>query len=321
MIITRTPLRVSFVGGGSDLPSFFQEEPGMVVSAAIDKYVTVVVNRKFDPAIRVAYQETENVQSVGDIRHDRVRAALRRYGPASHLEIHSIADIPGGTGLGSSSSFTVGLLAALHAHAGIYVSPRDLASQAAQIEIADCGDPVGLQDQAIASLGGIQRLTFTPDGVEAEPLGLQREIVQELNVSTLLLSTGMPGRDAAGILREQSRMGGSTRDCTGGLVQLTREFADRLRQGSMADCGEILAAAWSLKRRLSSGIATGAIGDWIDRGVRAGAWGGKLCGAGGGGFLLFLAPPEVHDGIVKATGLRRVPIRLGVPGVTVIYAT
>lgn len=319
MIVTRTPLRVSFVGGGSDLPAFFAEEEGMVVSAAIDRYVHVTVSRKFDPSVRVAYSTTENVPNVADLQHSRVRAALRRYGPATHVEIHSIADIPAGTGLGSSSSFTVGLLHALHAHAGAHASAEDLAAGAVQLELEDCAEPIGVQDQYIAAYGGLCAMTFRPGRTQVERLDRNREIVDDFNRHALLLWTGLPPRDAGAILREQARMDTRTRAYTGALVRLAREFRVALLDGSLETCGRIMAAGWVTKQQLSAGIANEAINAAYTQALRAGAWGGKLCGAGGSGFLLFLAPPDAHGAIAKATGMRAVPIRLGVQGSAVVY--
>lgn len=320
MVVTRTPLRISYCGGGSDLPAFFREAPGYVVSAAIDRYVSLTVSNKFDSAIRVAYSQTENVADVNEIAHPIVRAALSRYGPPSHVEIHAIADIPAGTGLGSSSSFTVGLLHALQAHAGTFVTPRWLAAQATQIEIEDCGMPIGEQDQAIAAWGGLRAVTFSPAGVQVEDLAIGHELVQALNAHTLLLATGLPARDAATILALQSRMTVDTRKRTSMLAEYAHVFVSGLRHGEMAYCGETMHAAWQIKRRVASGITTAAIDDWYAQARRAGAWGGKLCGAGGGGFLLFLAPPERHQAIVQATRLRHVPITIGVHGSQVVYA-
>lgn len=320
MILTRTPLRISFCGGGSDLPAFFREEPGYVVSAAIDRYVHIVVNRKFDAAIRVAYSQTENVASVQDLDHELVKAALRRYGPAAHIEIHSIADVPAGTGLGSSSSFTVGLIHALHAYQGIYITPAALASEAVGIELGDCNHPAGYQDQYIAAYGGLRAFTFTAGRVETERLDLNGEIIEALNRHLLLLHTGLPARDAGTILREQSRMDAATRERTRRLVGWARFFADALRDGDIEHCGEILDDAWQVKRAIAAGVSSAQIDGWYEAARRAGAWGGKLCGAGGGGFLLFLAPPETHAAIRQALRLRHVPIRIGVGGSEVVYA-
>ena len=319
MIITRTPLRISFVGGGSDLPAFYAEEDGLVVSAAIDKYITVIVSKKFDPAIRVAYSQTENVATVDDLEHPLVRAALKRYGPASHVEIHTIGDIPAGTGLGSSSAFAVGLLAALAAYHGGYAPPLQTAHRAIELERGDCGQPIGDQDQLIAALGGVQAITFRNGGEHHATRISQSEIVDTLEQHVLLLATGLPARSAGAILKEQSRMTYRTRAYTRALVDLAGEFRDALVAGNMRVCGEILGAAWANKRQIATGITSDQIDNLWTRGLSAGAWGGKLCGAGGGGFLLFLAPPEAHARIVSETGLRRVSVRLGVPGVTVMH--
>ena len=319
MIITRTPLRISFVGGGSDLPAFYAEEDGLVVSAAIDKYITVIVSKKFDPAIRVAYSQTENVATVDDLEHPLVRAALKRYGPASHVEIHTIGDIPAGTGLGSSSSFAVGLLAALAAYHGGYVPPLQTAMRAIELERGDCGQPVGDQDQLIAALGGLQAITFRAGGQHhATPIA-NSEIVDLLERHVLLLATGLPARDARAILGRQSVMDGHTRRATAELVRLARTFREALLWSDLQVCGETMHDAWEIKRSIAAGVTNDQIDRWYTQALSAGAWGGKLCGAGGGGFLLFLAPPDAHARIIAETGLRRVSVRLGVPGVSVMH--
>lgn len=313
MIVTRTPLRISFVGGGSDLPAFYREEPGAVVSAAIDRYIYITVNRKFDDAIRVAYSQTENVEQIEDVQHELVREALRHCEIAHGIEIHSIADIPSGTGLGSSSAFTVGLLAALAAYdEGSYQSPSWAAKAACVIEIEKCGKSIGKQDQYIAAFGGVQSLTFHTDGdVTRRPIACDTEA---LSSHLLLLYTGQRrSGDAGQVLASQEQKREQVRT----LVNLTSDFAGALSQNNFEWCGGLLKLAWNVKRAFCTNTD---IERWMNRGMQAGAWGGKLCGAGGGGFLAFLAPPERHVAITQATGLRAVPVRLGVAGSEVVYS-
>lgn len=306
MIITRTPLRISFVGGGSDRPSFYMEEPGACVAAAIDKYVYVTVSDKYDGSIRVAYSVTEDVATLDQLQHELARETLRWAGRTQGVEIHSIADIPGGTGLGSSSAFTVGLLAALKPG-----SRTEWAAHiASQIEIDRCGKPIGKQDQYTAAYGGVNLLGFTQQGVTVAPIACD---LDALSSHCLLLDTGLARQgDAGAVLAGQTQ----DRDDVRTLKNFAGPFVDDLFQGDMEGCGVILDLCWQIKQRFINNAT-------IDRlylaARRAGAWGGKLCGAGGGGFLLFLAPPERHGAIIGALGLRHVPIRVGVKGSEVIY--
>jgi D-glycero-alpha-D-manno-heptose-7-phosphate kinase len=307
MILTKTPLRISFVGGGSDRPSFYNEEPGACVAAAIDKYVYVAVNPKYDGSIRAAYSITENVNSVDDLQHELIREALRWSGRTVGIEVHSIADIPGGTGLGSSSAFTVGLLAALDPY-GEHFWTANIASQ---IEIGACKKPIGKQDQYTAAYGGINLLGFTSKGVTVEPITCD---LDALSAHCLLLDTGMARQgDAGQVLASQTQ----DRDDVRELAALTGTFAYTLRRNDLEMCGKIMDAAWFIKRQYAG---SDRLDSWYSQAYSHGAWGGKLCGAGGGGFLLFLAPPERHAAITQALGLRHVPISVGVAGCQVVYS-
>jgi len=310
MIIARTPLRISFVGGGSDLPAFYREEPGAAVSATIDKYVYVTVSPKFDGSIRAAYSVTENVEQASDLQHDLIREALRLLAVGS-VEIHSIADIPSGTGLGSSSAFAVGLIKALENYHGCDRIWHKLADMACELEINHCQHPIGKQDHYAAAFGGLKLYHFLPD----ETVGVTPIVCDaiELRQHLLLLYTGSARQGSAGqVLAGQQQ----DRDAVRELKELAERFAGMLVAGAFAQCGEIMDWAWSIKRRFIGD----SIDHWYAAALQAGAWGGKLCGAGGGGFLLFLAPPERHDAITLALGLRRVPIRLSTVGSQVIYA-
>lgn len=306
MIITKTPLRISFVGGGSDRPSFYNEEPGACVAASIDKFVWVAINPKYDGSIRAAYSITENVDSVDELQHELIREALKAAAIDGGVEIHSIADIPGGTGLGSSSAFMVGLLKALRPGA----TPESYAGHACEIEINRCHKPIGKQDQYTAAYGGINLLGFSSSSVTVDPIACD---LDTLSAHCLLLDTGMARvGDAGAVLASQQQ----DRDDVRKLADWARAFARELANGDYQTCGGLMYAAWLLKRKF--------VGNHYDHLYRTaigeGAWGGKLCGAGGGGFLLFLAPEERHDAIQQALGLRRVPIRVGVSGSEVVYS-
>jgi len=323
LIISRTPLRVSFVGGGSDLPAFFEREAGAVVSTTIDKYVYVTVNPQFDGRIRARHSRTEIVDRVEDLGHDLIRSALQLTGIDAAVEITSISDLPSqGTGLGSSSAFTVGLLNALYRHRNVPAAAERLAREACEIEIDRCGKPIGKQDQYIAAYGGLRFITFATDGtVETEPILCARATRDRLQERLLLLYTGMT-RSADPILAEQSvnlRANAVTHAALGRMVGLARQMRDALNRDDLAGFGEVLHANWQEKRRLASGIATAVIDAWYDTARTHGAIGGKLLGAGGGGFLLLDAPPERHADICGALPLRPVPFRFEPHGSRIVH--
>ncbi|MGI8958158.1 MAG: GHMP kinase [Bryobacteraceae bacterium] len=314
MIITQTPLRMSFAGGGSDLPSFYRQFGGAVVSTAIDKYVYVNVNKKFDHWIRLSYSQTEEVESIEQIKHSVVRAALKKLQITGGLEITSIADIPSrGTGLGSSSSFAVGLLLALHAYQSRYISPGDLAEESCTVEIDLCGERIGKQDQYAAAFGGLNFIRFEPDHtVIVEPILCSGETLLELQSSLVTFYTGQT-RQASIILSEQSQQSESnqtTQNLLRRMVQLAHELRTELNRGHIDALGQILDEGWRLKREVHPRVSSSAIDDWYAAAKRAGASGGKLLGAGGGGFFTFFAPPERHSDIERAIGLRRVEVCL-----------
>ncbi len=324
MIVSRSPLRISFAGGGSDLPSFYREEPGGVVSTSIDKYIYITVNHKFDRNIRASYSVTEIVRTVGELRNELIRESLRLAGIDAGIEITSISDIPSeGTGLGSSSTYTVGLLNALHAHLGRHAGAERLAREACTIEIERCGKPIGRQDQYIAAYGGLQYLQFNPDGtVYVDPIICRTETKQRLREHLLLLYTGVT-RSANDLLRQQSAEAareGPTREATRAMVQLARDLRAGLAVDNIDRFGEILHEAWMLKRGLTAGITNPRIDDWYERARRNGAVGGKILGAGGGGFLLLWACPEHHERLIAALPeLRPVAWHLEPQGSKIIY--
>jgi D-glycero-alpha-D-manno-heptose-7-phosphate kinase len=313
VIITRTPLRISFAGGGTDLASFYRPyDGGAVVSAAIDKFVHVIVNEKFDRSIRVAYSRTENVDRVADLQHELVREAMRTTGVSEGLEIHTIADIPGeGTGLGSSSSVTVGLLNALYAFRGALKDPAELASEACQIEIETLGGTLGKQDQYIAAFGGVQYFEFRKDdSVRATPLPLSIPERESLSDHLSLFYTGIT-RKAEGILKDQSARTTETKDAHLRMRTLAGEARAAIVEHDWERLGRLLDEGWQLKRGLSAGISNPEIDRQLSVAKAAGAFGGKVTGAGGGGFLLLVHPPERSRQIAAALSpLQRLPVRI-----------
>ncbi len=324
MIISRTPLRMSFVGGGSDLPVFYRKFGGAVVSSAINQFVYITVNRKFDEKIRVSYSKTEEARTVARIKHPLVRESMTMLGIDGGLEITSIADIPGkGSGLGSSSSFTVGLLHAFHAYAGRYASAEQLAREACEIEIGRCGEPIGKQDQYAAAYGGLNFIQFhEDDSTSVEPILCKRETLNSIQDQMLVFYTGIT-RSASDVLRHQQSAMASERkkqSVVRGMVKLAHTLKAELQRNRAAAFGEIIHEGWMLKKSLTRGITTDAIDDWYARARKAGAVGGKLLGAGAGGFLLFIAPRERHDAIAAALSeLRRMEFRFEPQGSRIIF--
>lgn len=306
MIVSRTPLRVSFFGGGSDLPSYYRRHGGAVLSTAIDKYVYVTVNKKFDDGVRVSYSRTEDVEHASQVEHPLVRESLAFLSIEGGVEITSVADIPAnGTGLGSSSSFTVGLLNALHAFKGEHVSAAQLADEACHIEIDRCGEPIGKQDQYAAAFGGFNFIRFNADeSVDVEPLACGPQTLADLQSRVLFFYTGLT-RSASALLLEQSahvsRPGSKSNDTTR-LVTLAEEAQAALAAGDIPGLGPMLDEAWQMKRQLSTGVTNPLIDSAYEAAMAAGAQGGKILGAGGGGFLMFMAPRESHAAIRAALG-------------------
>jgi D-glycero-alpha-D-manno-heptose-7-phosphate kinase len=304
MIISRTPLRMSFVGGGSDLPSYYREHGGAVVSTAIDKYVYVTMNRKFDSGIRVAYSRVEEVNSVSEIEHQLVRAALNMAGVPGGVEITTVADIPSrGTGLGSSSSFTVALLHALYALLGRHSTRQELAEQACHVEIDVCGEPIGKQDQYAAAYGGFNLYEFNPnDTVTVSPVICKPETIAGIRKQMLVLYTGIT-RGASTILKHQSAELATNVDKKSAMkrmVSLCYQLLDEIRNDNLDSFGQILHEAWMLKRDMAPGVSTSDIDDWYDTARKHGAIGGKILGAGAGGFLALFAPEDRHEAIRHA---------------------
>ena len=315
---------MSFVGGGSDLPAFYRRFGGAVVSTAIDKYVYVTVNPKFDHRIRVSYSKTEEVESVARIKHPLVRESMKLLALDGGIEITSIADIPSrGTGLGSSSSFTVGLLNALHAFAGRHAGAEQLARESCQIEIEKCGDPIGRQDQYAAAFGGLNFIQFRPDdSVTVDPIVCKRETLTRLQENIVVFYTGIT-RSAGGILKSQQDAVASQRSKQNALKQmvaLAHDLRTALQKNDVEAFGELLHENWELKRSIVDTISSSQIDDWYAAARKAGATGGKLLGAGRGGFLMFYAPRERHEAIAAALGkLRRVEMRFEPQGSKILF--
>lgn len=326
MIITRSPLRITLGGGGTDLPSYYREHGGGVIAAAIDKYVYVTVMRPFVEGIFLKYSKLEQVQNTDDVEHPIIREAVRMLGFRSpQIEITTLADIPAGTGLGSSGSFSTALLKALYAHRRRLLHPSELAECACDIEINRLGEPIGKQDQYIAAYGGVTCFTFNPDdSVEARPLTLSMEALFELEDNLLLFFTGF-SRSAGSILKDQQVR---TEQADAEMLRnlhYVKELGFRSRQalesGNNALFGELMHEHWSHKKRRSGGMSNPQIDEWYELGLKNGAIGGKLVGAGGGGFLMFYS--EDHRrlrAVMSKAGLEEVRFRFDFEGTKVLFS-
>jgi len=324
MIITRSPLRISFCGGGTDLPSYYTHRQGAVVSTAINKYVYITINRLtryFEHRILLKYSHTELVDSVEEIQHPIIREAMKMTGVLDSVEITSMADIPAGTGLGSSSTYTVGLLHALHTFKGEYVSAKQLAKEACCIEIEKLGDPIGKQDQYIAAYGGICHIRFNPDeSVFVDPVICAPGTKKVLQDNLLVFYTGLTRR-AGEILAVQKKATERKMDVLTRMRDLCGRFMEVLREGrSLNRFGDVLHEAWEHKRTLVDSISNDAINACYEKARQAGALGGKLLGAGGGGFLLFYVEPQNHAQVREALrDLQELPFEFEPQGSKVIY--
>jgi D-glycero-alpha-D-manno-heptose-7-phosphate kinase len=321
LIIVQTPLRISFFGGGTDFPSFFMEEGGCVLSSAIDKYIFITVKERFDRKLRVGYTQTEMVDDVDSLRHDLIRESLRLTGICEGLEVTTMGDIPSeGSGLGSSSTVTVGALQAMYMHLGEIVSAERLAREACTIEIDTLKKPIGIQDQYIAAYGGLRFFEFRPDGeVGVEKIKIAAESHRILNDNFLLFFTGV-SRKADTVLKEQKS------NIKDRLVELReiKHMAYQARKdietGDFDSIGALLNQSWELKKRLSHTVSNGTINAIYESARRAGAIGGKITGAGGGGFLLLYVPYERQKAVRNTLGnLQELPFRLESDGSKVIF--
>jgi len=300
MIITQTPLRVSLLGGGSDFPDFYAREPGCVLSATIDKYVNVIVKRRYDNLIRVGYTRQEIEPEVSLVRHDLVREAMRLTGVERGVEIVTMADIPSrGSGLGSSSTVTVGLLHALHVYQGWLPTRAELAAGACRIELDILGRPSGKQDQYAAAYGGLRHIRFEGREVRVEHAVSDRAVARRLAERLMLFDTGV-ARQSADVLAEQKAHIADRRDSLRRLAGLAMSGLAALRDGRLDDVGGLMHEGWLLKQGLASKVTNRAIGGMYSAAREAGAMGGKISGAGGGGFLLLFCPPQRQSDVRQA---------------------
>jgi D-glycero-alpha-D-manno-heptose-7-phosphate kinase len=324
MIITQTPLRIGLLGGGTDLPDYYREHGGRVLNCAIDKYIYVIVKQRFDDEIYVNYSKKEIVSKVDDLEHELVREAMLMTGVTKGVEITTLADIPSaGSGLGSSSSVTVGLLHALLAYQGHHASAEELAQRACEIEIERCGKPIGKQDQYIAAFGGLTCFQFDADDqVSVSPLRVSQQTLAELEERLLLFFTGY-SRPASAILDDQRKR--TEADDTAMIDNLEQTKAlglgirNALEAGRPAEFGRLMHEHWEAKRRRSQGMSSGPIDAWYEKALNNGAVGGKLVGAGTGGFLMFYAqsPAELRTAMA-AEGLQETRFSFDLDGTTVL---
>ena len=322
MILVKTPFRISLVGGGTDLAAFYTKHShGAVVSLAINKYMYVMIHPYFHDKLRVKYSQTEDVDSIEELKHPIVRECLRMMKVTSGVEIASIADIPAGLGLGSSSSFTVCLLHALHTFQGHYVTKESLAREACHIEIDRLKEPIGKQDQYAASYGGINYIRFNSDeSVEVEQLMSNKEVAAELVRRLLVFYIGHP-RAARDILAEQQYTIREEEKFRVGcrMANLAYELRSVIMSAELSSVGTILHQGWLMKKGLACNIANDEIEGIYAAGLAAGASGGKLLGAGGGGFILFFCEPQFQDSVRRALGLRALAVQCDREGSKVIY--
>ncbi|MFI5335143.1 MAG: galactokinase [Opitutales bacterium] len=324
MLITRSPLRISLGGGGTDLPSYYREHGGFLVAGALDKYVYLTLHRTFVPDLIVKYSKLERVPDASRLEHPIIREAFAMLGlDGRSLEVTSMADIPSGTGLGSSGSFTTALLKVLHASQKSLISPAELAEQACQIEIERLGEPVGKQDPYIAAIGGITAFTFRPDGrVEYRPCRLSEETLFNLEDNLLLFFTGY-SRSASAILKDQNDRSKLHDPAMLENLHFTKDLGHRslaaLETGNLAEFARLMDAHWQRKKARSAGMSNDRINHWYECARANGALGGKLIGAGGGGFLLFYAEdkPRLRHAM-REQGLQEVRFRFDFEGTKVV---
>src|SRR5215212_7049511 len=320
MIITRSPLRISLGGGGTDLPSYYREHTGFLIAAAIDKYVYINVHRRFQDGFLLKYSSLEEAASIDEIKHPIIREALKLVGMRErNLEITSMADIPAGTGLGSSGSFTTALLKALHALKKTLVEPAELAEQACCIELEKLGEPIGKQDQYIAAYGGITSFRFQADGqVKAAPLAISEETLFNLEDNLLLFFTGY-ARSASAILKEQDDKSKQADSVMVENLHFTKELGKKsqeaLEAGELEEFARLMDRHWQHKKGRSKGMSNADIDAWYDYAMANGALGGKVIGAGGGGFLMFYAGDKVRlRHAMREKGLSEVRFRFDFEG-------
>ena len=320
MIIVQTPLRVSLFGGGTDFPSYFLSEGGCVLTSAIDKYIFVIIKDRFDEKLRIGYTRTEIVDHVDEIAHELIREALRKTNITRGVEILTMGDIPAGSGLGSSSVVTVGALHALYTYQNMLVSRDRLAQEACDIEVGILGKPIGYQDQYIASFGGLQFVEFQKDGtVQCEVVGIAPEVRKLLSQNIMLFFTGTT-RKAESILTEQKENIKHNLPVLRELKQMAHAARDSLLAGKVDEIGTLLHASWQLKKKLASNITNDELDVNYQLAISAGALGGKITGAGGGGFLMLYCPIEKQAAVRAALHqMHELPVQLEKDGSKVIF--
>jgi len=321
MIIVQTPLRVSFFGGGTDFPSFYLSEGGGILSSTIDKYIFVMIKKRFDAKLRIGYTRTEMVDTVDEVEHELIREALRLTGINRGVEITTMGDIPAtGTGLGSSGAVTVGALHGMYTYLGEMVTAERLAREACHIEIDILGKPIGVQDQYIAAYGGLRFLEFKPSGeIIINRIELEPSLKRKLNESLLLFFTGM-SRSSETILDEQERNIQNNIVILREMKKLAYEAHKEIKAGNIDIIGELLHISWVLKKKLATNISNQTIDDIYNTALKAGAIGGKITGAGGGGFLLLYCQYEKREAVRSAlSSLQELPFQLEQDGTKVIF--
>lgn len=321
MIIVQTPLRVSLFGGGTDFPSYYLQHGGCVLTTAIDKYIFVTIKKRFDHKLRIGYTHTEMVDHVDEVKHELIRESLRKTGICEGVEITTMGDIPSeGSGLGSSSTVTVGALHAMYAFNRELVLAEKLAQEACEIEIETLGKPIGIQDQYIAAYGGLRFMEFHTDGrVTSQRITLEDRALRFLNENLLLFFTGVT-RKAEGILSEQKANIQDKSAVLYEMKQIAHRACHELQSGNIEAIGHLLHESWLLKKRLASQISNNTLDEMYETARKAGALGGKISGAGGGGFLLLYCPKEKHEIVRDALGhLQELPFKLGQDGSKVIF--
>jgi len=323
MIVSRTPLRASFVGGGTDLPGFCNKERGAVVSTSLQKYVYVVIHPSFDKKNKIIYSKIENVSHVDEVENTRVREAMKMTGITKGIEIHSIGEVPSGTGLGGSSSFIVGLLNALYAYQGKHVNVKRLAKEAAEIEINILKEPIGRQDQYAAAFGGINKIEFIGEEVKIKPLIFNQETRKRLENNLMLFYLGGV-RSAGEILNHQNKNleNQNIFDMHMKMRDLADEMEKNLIENNISTFGDLLHRNWLLKQQLAQGISNGFISRYYEVARNAGALGGKILGAGGNGFLLLYVEEDKQNAVRRVLEeLREIGLKFDVEGSKIIYVS
>lgn len=324
MIMSKTPLRISFFGGGTDLPSFTKKEFGCVITSSIDKHIYLVAHPSFGGKNIIAYSKREMTDTIDEIAHTRVKECLKKTNTLNGIEIHSLAEVPAGTGLGSSSAFTVGVLNLLYSYNGKFVSKLGLAEEASNIEINILKEPIGKQDQYETALGGFNFIKFNPDGsVETEPILLSETNIKKINERLIIFYLEVT-RDASSVLLEQNKNISSDSEkfeTMRKMKELALTMKEELNNGKIENFGKILHQSWLLKKSVSNKISSPEIDRIYELGLKAGAIGGKVLGAGGGGFILFYCEPEKQQSLRNTLShLKEFPFKFEKEGTKIIYS-